>query len=264
MAILKGPLAFKGKLQGFSAYIRTGTEGVILRQSSGPSKKDIATKPCYANTRKNNKEFGGRSTASKYIRDGYFALKSISDTSNLSRLNSLLKHIQEMDTINEYGKRSVALSLRRELLEGFALNQYHHFDAIIQNPIEAIIIREQLSATLTIPALLPQVNFAAPTLYPYFRIVTTLSVVPDLYCHEPKYRPKQSYGTMHPNVVKTQWMAVDAGCEPIHMELKIDNMPPDDAFSLVLTIGIEQGTAKSNTLIQGVKYAGAGKILKVG
>lgn len=264
MAKLKGPLAFTGKLQGFSAYTRIGTEGVILRHGAGPSKHDIATKPSFANTRRNNKEFGGRSTASKWIRDGHHPLKPVSDVTDLARLNALLKPVQEMDTQSEYGKRSVALSLNRALLEGFPLNEKHPFESVVRNPVDIDLSREALKAIVTLPALLSSVNFYPPTRHPFFRAIATLSIVPDLVYGEQKYRPAGNYDGFRPEVVKTAWMAVKAGCEAITMELQMPVAPPDDQFSLVLAIGIEMGTALNTALIQGVKYAGSGKILAVG
>ena len=264
MARLTGPISFTGKLQNLSARKRKGSKHIILQTRYGPSKHDIDTKPSYANTKRENKEFGGRSTASKWIRDGYYALRGILDPKNLNNLNALLMPIQLLDRVSAYGKRSVALSSARGLLEGFNINEWHPFDSVITNPIEAAITKEEFKASLTIPALLPQVNFFAPTQHPFFRIVACLSLVPDLYCNEPKYRPMEGYEHVHPAVVKTQWMAVQAGSEVINLELSMPQLPPGDHYSLVLTIGMEQGTAKSNTLIKGVKYAGAGKILKVG
>jgi hypothetical protein len=47
------------------------------------------------------------------------------------------------------------------------------------------------------------------------------------------------------------------------MDLQMPAAPPNEEFSLVLTIGIQMGTAQSTSVIQGLKYAGGGKILAV-
>jgi hypothetical protein len=264
MAKLTGPIKFTGKLDGISAHKRIGSEGIILRPRYGPSKKDIDTKPSYANTKRENYEFGGRSTAAKWIHDGYLALKPVSDGYNLSRLNALLKPIQDMDTQSKYGKRSVALSYWRELLEGFQLSKWYSFESVLRSPIDCSLSREQLMATVLVPSLLPSVNFVPPTEHAFFRVVATLNIVPDLYFNEIKYRPGGNYDAFRPEVVKTEWMAVESGTEAIILKLQMPEAPPDEEFSLVLTLGIEMGTAKSKVLIQGVKYAGCGKILTVG
>jgi hypothetical protein len=264
MAKLTGPLAFTGKLQGLSAFKRKGSEGEILRPRYGPSKKDVDTKPSYANTRRVNKEFGGRSTTAKWIRDGYHPLKPIADSDNLSSLNALLLPIQLMDTETEYGKRSVMLSLNRGLLEGFNLNKWHLFESVMTNPVDCMLSRDELKASITLPAFIHGINFIPPTAHPYFRIVAVLSIVPDLYFHQVKYRPDGNYDGFRPEVVRTDWKAVNAPSEATTLELAIPTLPPNNHFSLVLTIGIEMGTAKNLSLIEGVKYAGCGKIMAVG
>lgn len=263
MAQLTGPLAFTGKLQGISAFKRKGSDRVILRPRYGPNKKDVDTKPSYANTRRVNREFGGRSTTAKWIRDGYHPLKPIADSDNLPNLNALLCPIQLMDTENEYGKRSVRLSLNRSLLEGFNLNKWHLFESVVQNPVDCTISRPELKAMVTVPALLQGVNFIPPTAHPFYRLVAALSIVPDLYLQQDKYRPIGDYDGFRPAVVRTDWKAVNASSEATTLELAIPTLPPNDHFSLVLTIGIEMGTAKSLSIIEGVKYAGCGKIMAV-
>jgi hypothetical protein len=263
MARLTGPLAFTGKLDGISAFKRKGSNRVILRPRYGPSKKDVDTKPSYDNTRRVNKEFGGRSTAAKWIRDGYHPLKPIADSDNLSNLNALLLPIQQLDTETEYGKRSVILSLNRGLLEGFNLNKWHPFESVIQNPVDCTVLREELKALISVPALIKGVNFIPPTAHPFFRVVAALSIVPDLYYHQVRYRPIGNYEGFRPGVVKTAWKAVNTHSEGINLELTLPATPPNDHFSLVLSLGIEMGTAKSLSLIEGIKYAGCGKIMAV-
>jgi hypothetical protein len=264
MARLVGPLAFTGKLDGISAQKRKGSKGIIIKPRYGPSSHDIDTKPAYANTKRENKEFGGRSTTAKWIKQGYFPLHSISDPDNLGNLNAILKYIQEMDTESAYGKRNVYLTRGGMLLEGFQLNKEHPFESVLRSPVECSIIRSELKAMITLPVLLPGVNFHTPATLPFYRIVATLSVIPDMYFHECKYRPKTDYQAICPGIVKTEWMATQSEAEMMDLELTMSQLPPDDQFILVLTLGIEMGQAKSKLLIKAVKYAGCGKIFKVG
>jgi len=264
MARLVGPLAFTGKLDGISAQKRKGSKGIIIKPRYGPSSHDIDTKPAYANTKRENKEFGGRSTTAKWINEGYLPLHGICDPHNLGYLNAILKPIQEMDTESAYGQRNVYLTRGGMLLEGFQLNKEHPFESVLRTPVECSIQRNELKAMITLPAFLPGVNFYPPTTLPYFRVVATLSVTPDLYFHEFKYRPKSDYLAFRPEIIKTEWMATQSETDIINLELKMVQLPPDDQFILVLTLGIEMGQAKSKLLIKTVKYAGCGKILKVG
>jgi hypothetical protein len=263
MAKLTGPIGFTGKLEGLSAYNRRGSDKVILRRRYGPSKKDIRTKPCFANTRRVNKEFGGRSSASKWIRDGFFYLRPIEDYNVLASLNGLVQTIQRMDTQTEYGKRSVALSLDPGLLEGFPMNLRHPFESVVRNPVEYSLSREQFRASIHFPALIPSVNFFPPQHHPYFRIVATLSLVPDLYFNDFEYRCENDYSVIKPIVAQTEWMAVRTGAEALSLELQMPTVPPNDQFSLMLCAGVQMGTAKSTTVIDIVKYTGSGKIMAV-
>jgi hypothetical protein len=111
--------------------------------------------------------------------------------------------------------------------------------------------------------MMPSLNFIPPVALPYFRVVATLAIVPDLYYDETKYRPEGKYEAFRPEMAQTEWMVVQSGTEAISMELQMPVVPPNDQFSLVLTLGIEMGTANSTVLIKGVKYAGCGKILAV-
>lgn len=263
MARLTGPLNFTGKLQDLSAHKRVGTKGTIIRPRYGPSKNNVDTKPSYANTRRINTEFGGRSTTAQWIRNGFYPMKPFFDDRVLGRLNAVLKHIQLLDTQTVYGKRSVALSLGRKLLEGFAINSWHPFESVVSNPVECKHYRDELRATISLPGLLHGVNFHPPTAHPYFRVMATLSIIPDMHYHEIRYRPKGNYEAFRSQLVQTEWMAVKSGSESLNLEVQMPQAPPGTEFSLVLTLGIQMGTAKSNTIMEGIKYAGSGKILAV-
>jgi hypothetical protein len=56
----------------------------------GPSKRMIKSHPSFELTRRNNKEFGGRSTASKWIRRFLYPLKPMSDYNISGPLNWFL------------------------------------------------------------------------------------------------------------------------------------------------------------------------------
>ena len=118
MAKLHGPLNFTGKLDEISAYKRKDCEGIILRMGWGPSKEDIQTKDNYENTRRNNAEFGGRSTTGKYIKKLFDPLKTVLDYNISPVLNGLLKPVQNEDRESHWGQRNVLISRKPFLLEG--------------------------------------------------------------------------------------------------------------------------------------------------
>jgi hypothetical protein len=131
MAKQESGLRFTGSLHNISAYKRRDMDTIIIRSKGGPSKKMIKSHPSFELTRKNNKEFGGRSTASKWIRRVLHPLKPPSDYNISGPLNSTLKPIQQMDTVSELGKRNIGLSKNPCLPEGFQLNRRNPFESVL-------------------------------------------------------------------------------------------------------------------------------------
>ena len=70
MAKLTGNLGFTDTLGNISAYKSRNSEGTIVRTKGGPSGKKVKHDPAFENTRRNNHEFGGASSAAKALRDG--------------------------------------------------------------------------------------------------------------------------------------------------------------------------------------------------
>ena len=240
-----------------------GCEGIILRTPYGPSKEDIKTKPSYDITRRNNREFGGRSTAVKWIRKVLHPLKPLFDHNLSAPLNALLKSIQEMDRQSEFGQRPVRLSLAPQLLEGFTLNRRHPFDSMVRNPVGCRLLRESLSAVVEFPALLPSLTFFPAGSHPYYRLMMVLGVVPDLYCASPLYRPRDDYSPVIAQAVQTEWYPVKGGSPALSLELQLPVAPPDNDFSLMLAVGVGMGVVGTAGSITEVRYAGSGKILAV-
>src|SRR4051812_25234333 len=119
MAKLEHNFTYTGTLGNVTAYRRRGSEQIILRVKGGPSKAKLRTHPNFENTRKNNKEFGGRSTASGWILNALYDLKPLSDYNMAALLNKTLVPVQELDNISEYGTKEIALSKAPGILENF-------------------------------------------------------------------------------------------------------------------------------------------------
>jgi hypothetical protein len=263
MAKLKGPFEFSGTLKGISAYTMRGCEEVILRTAYGPSKKEIAQKAAYDITRRNNAEFGGRSTAAVWVRKAFHLLKPVADYNHSGPINTLLKVVQQMDTESEFGQRHVLLSQAPHLLEGFNFNSRHLFDSVIRNPVSYTVLREGLEASIEFPALLPSFTFFPPGAHPCYRILATLGVVPDLFYAQPRYRPEGVYEPFLTEQAWTDWYAVKTGSPELELKLKLPFVPENQKFSLLLSAGIQMGTVQAAEIIRPVPYTGCGKILAV-
>jgi len=169
MAILENNLSFTGTISNIVAYRRRDMDQVILRSKGGPSKRKIKTHPHFDITRRNNREFGGRSTVVSWIRQSITPLLVLSDYNIAGPLNSLLKPVQEMDKKSELGKRSVALSVFPSPLEGFQINKRNLFESVVSAPLSFDIQKPELKARVQLPMLLPGVNFFPVDQYPVYR-----------------------------------------------------------------------------------------------
>jgi len=97
MAHISKGIVFTGSLANVSAYKMRGSDKIILRTKGGPSKKKIKHSPNFQNTRLLNAEFGGRATATKWIRKALRPLLPLADYNIAGPLNALLKPIQLME-----------------------------------------------------------------------------------------------------------------------------------------------------------------------
>ncbi|HEX6426283.1 MAG TPA: hypothetical protein VF008_01305 [Niastella sp.] len=245
-----------------SIYTMKGCDKVILRRKGGASCERIKTEPNFANTRRVNAEFGGRATCSKWIRRMLRPLGFIADYNITGPLNALLKPIQELDTINDYGERSVALSANPHLLEGFNLNKRSSFDAIVHNPVRYTLSKRKGHASITIPAVLPGHNFVPPGNFAMYRFIVLLGIIPDLFFTPDGYRTKGDYDNEWLEDALTEWFPVQTGSSGITLELQLPQKPANNAYSIILTIGVAFGALRNGD-IEPIQYMGGAKILGV-
>jgi hypothetical protein len=263
MAILASEITFIGSLGDLSAYRMRGSDKIIVRRKGGADKNKIKTSPSFVNTRRVNAEFGGRSTASKWIMQALWPLKPLADYNIAGALNALMKPIQALDNLNEWGKRSIALSQNPCILEGFSLNNKIVLESVIRTPISYTLSKEHLTARVDIPQLIHGINFHLMN-YPVFKVIATLGIVPDLSYHELGYNQSaHAYSQLNAQKVSTEWLAVSKGSEGITLDLKSPYTMPDNHFSLVLGVGIAYGSYSDGSNVEQVKYAGCAKVLGV-
>ena len=261
MAKLKGDILFTGSLGNVTAYKRRDSDAVIIRQKGGPTKKQIKTSHSFDIVRRNNAEFGGRSTAVKWIRRVLWPQKAMADYNFTALLNSLLKPIQEMDTVSGYGKRNILFSTNPKLLEGFSLNRRSTFDSVIRNPVTSTIDKDTGTATLIIPALLPGINFFVTGRYSAYSIVCALGILPDFIYNANAYTPLLQYDSIPlPVVHTTDWLPVVHVSPQLEINLQLPNLPATLPFTLLLSTGIRYCTLREKGEMEPVKYGGAAKI----
>jgi len=252
-----GGLQFIGSLDNLSAYKMRGSDKIILRKKGGPSKKQIRKDPQFDLTRRNNKEFGGRSKAAAQIKNLLFPLRLLADYNITGPLNALLKPIQQMDTENEWGKRNVLISKNPRLLEGFTLNRKNLLESIVSTPFLWSLQKEQV--IVDVPELLPGINFIAPGDYSWYQITAVAGLVPDLYYHEQGYRPKYD-GVLFRELAHTNWLPVNIPAPAGRLIITgLPGQKPENC-SIMIAVGISFGTIQRGE-IEKVKYVGAGKVI---
>lgn len=89
-----------------------------------------------------------------------------------------------------------------------------------------------------------------------------LSVVPDLSWTEDGYTfTHPTYYTWTAEIT-TPWLHVTEGSPATTLELKLNAVPPDNNFALMLSVGIRLGAPLAEG-IDDVKHAGCGKVVRV-
>jgi hypothetical protein len=261
MAKIKPPFPFSGRWAGLSVYSIRGVKDQVARQPYGPSAKDITTKDCYAVTRCINSEFRGQTAASKMLRRNFQPLAPVRDHPMSGPVTSLLKSFLALDTESAFGKRNIYLSRGSRLLQGINLSQQYSFDAALRGGVEYTISRKNLSAIVSIPALQPRINFTPPGMQPYFRLVATLGLAPDVFWTPDEYILAVGYEQLFPAVAQSEWNPTAVGSDAQTLELRLPTAPPNDSFALVLTVGILMGTIGRSGHLEPAKYAGCAKVL---
>jgi hypothetical protein len=261
MAKIKPPFPLSGNWAGMSVYTMRGVEDYVARQPYGPSAKDIATKDCYAVTRRNNSEFRGQAAASQWLRRNFRALEPVRDYPMSGPVTGLLKSFLACDTENEFGRRNIYLSQAPRLLEGINLSRRYPFDASLRGGLHYTLNKEELTATVTVPPLKQRLNFNPPGKHPYFRVGATLGLAPDLFWSPLGYAPQEGLEPIFPTVAHSEWFPMAAGSKVLTLDLQLPYTPSNESFALVLTVGILMGTAGKRGELESVKYAGCAKVL---
>jgi hypothetical protein len=265
MPFLEGPFAFTGKLDMLSAYRMRGVDKIVIRRKGGPSREKIKTSASFKNTRHTMSEFGGCSRHGSYVRMAMLQIRHLSDYNFGSDINSVLRQVQLRDGTSEWGRRRIVLSEHTRLLEGFSTTRKApSFDSIVRTPVYYTVDRTNRSARVEIPELLRDINYFPQNNHAMFRLTVTLGIVPDLGYSIPdkEYLPANWYDpSYYSRHVSTNWSPSLEGMESTTLELSKDELPPEDGWTLMLSIGIEYGAFRESGKIKEVARFGAAKIL---
>ena len=248
-----------------SAYRMRGVDKIVVRRKGGPSAEKVKTSPSFKNTRRTMSEFGGCSRHGSYVRMAMHQLRRLSDYNFGSDINSIMRQVQLRDGTSEWGRRTITLSEHTRLLEGFSTTyKAPSFDSIVRTPVYYTMDRMNRSARIEIPELMRDINYFPQNNHAMFRLTVTLGIVPDVAFDvaAKEYLPPTWYDPSYYSIdISTDWNASLAGMESTVLALAMDALPPDNRWTLMLSIGIEYGAFREGGKIDEVKRFGAAKIL---
>lgn len=264
MAKLDSIFGFTGTIGDFTAYRVPDVDGIIVRRRGGVPAQEIRFSPRFENSRRVNAEFGGRSTATRYLNRVLRPIAGLADYRFSGTLNGLLRPVQKLDKISPFGQRQVALSRYPSILDGFSLNKRRMFDQTLRAPLQYRIMRDRLTAEVDLPEVSPHINFSWPGKASHFRFILAFGIVPDILCSDGKYAPSSKEFDGYPPVeMKTPWCHTAKGSAPETVSLIISTAPPDDQFTLLLAVGIQFGSVIGPEEIEPLKRSGTARVLCV-
>ncbi|MBT1711171.1 hypothetical protein KK062_23205 [Fulvivirgaceae bacterium PWU5] len=266
MAFLE-ELNITGSLGNLSFYKMRGVDKIVVRQKGGAPKEYVKNSPTFKVPRLYMSEFGGCSKMGKEVRFMMHPVRVLSDYNFSGFINKALKIVQKQDGVGELGQRAIMLSKHPDLLAGFQLNKNTMFDSVLRTPITYVLDRKTLSARVNIPALLRDINFHPNNRHARFCIDVSLGIVPDFTFDpgERAYKPSAWYtGMFAPQSVSSPWFPALKGSPATSLEIALtDQVPADDSYSLMLTVGVRYGSPMEDDVVKDVKRAGVAKVIAV-
>ena len=258
-----------GSMANVSMYTMQGHDEVIIRVKGGPSKYQIKTKPQFEKVRRNNSEWSGCTKMGSQIRWSFQQMNRLEDYPVTGALNAICKQIQKLDTESEHGKRAVLLSKHKETLQGFSFSRKQVLESVLRVPITTTLDRTAGTATIGIPAVNTGLSLYNFRNLPYYRILACFTGVCDMVMDEAgknyEHAP-YNYCDREKGIFEGEWLPT-SGIQPaVEIDLEyplIENPIPTDV-TLLLCIGIEFGKKGYGDITEPVKYAGTGKIARVG
>jgi hypothetical protein len=266
MAFLE-ELKITGSIGNLSFYKMRGVDKIVVRRKGGAPKEYVKNSPTFKMPRLYMSEFGGCSKMGKEVRFMMHPVRVLSDYNFSGFINKALKTVQKLDGTGELGQRSIMLSKHPDLLAGFQLNKNTTFDSVLRTPITCTLDRKTLSARVNIPALIRDINFHPNNRHARFCIDVSLGIVPDFTFDPGKraYKPSAWYTTMFsPQNVSSPWYPALKGSPATSLEIKLtDQVPADESYSLMLTVGVRYGSPMEDDVVKDVKRAGVAKVIAV-
>jgi len=269
MAISKSIMQLEGSMANVSIYKMHGSDKMIVRAKGGPSKNQIETKPQFEKLRQCNSEWAGCTRMGSKVRRSFAVMNHLEDYPVTGALNALCKDIQKLDTTNGHGRRAILLSQHKNMISGFSFSKNQVLESVLRVPIETTLDRVTGEARIEIAEVDADLYLYNFRKLPYYRIVANLSGVCDLMIPaggDSYESPYNGYCWEEKGIFVSEWMPAP-GVQParsILLKYPLTDNPIPREITLLLCLGIEFGKVGVANIPIGVKYAGTGKIVRVG
>ena len=274
MAVTTGGLhKFTGTIDGVTYYTIMGSDKVYVRKKGGPGKNMIKKAPQFEKLRRNNIEWGGCTKMGSMMRYALGNIVDLADYPIIGAMNAIAKKIQLANTDDEHGRRGLYLSKHKQLLLGFNVSRKQVLESVLRVPVESILNRELGTAQLFIPAINTEMYLYNFRNLPFFRIKVSMFAVSDMVFSEEnsKYEALNPLYTDYGAGAISEWFTTSTTISEQVFDLKMDLPSTDDQeftvpenITLILTLGLEFAKVGSDGKPAVVKYAGCGKVLRVG
>jgi hypothetical protein len=269
MTIVKGTVTMNGSLGNVTFYTRRGSDKVIMQAKGGATRTKMATNPKFEVLRKHQKEFGGCSGFGKYARNAFGELRRVADYNLSAVLTGIGRDIMKLDTASEVGKRTLYLSRNKEALEGFNFNRTNPFTSVLRVIPRVDLDRAKVTGVIVIPRINTETDLMNFRKMPFFRILVSIGALADLV-YNPTTGNYEPVGVEMNGISRTltgEWHSTQAILPEQTLTVALPEERIDyltDSVSVLLSMAVEFGNVGPAGEPLEVKYAGCGKVVKVG
>ena len=268
MAIVKGIMQITGSVEGYTFYTRRGSNKVIMRTKGGVKKNIIAKSPKFANSRKQQKEFGASSKFGSLCRYAFGGLHRLADYNLTPVLVGIGRNLMKLDIDNDKGKRSLKLSDNKMVLEGFNFNRDYPLNTVLRIVPRWNIDREQLRAEVTFPRINTNIDLLNIKKLPFFRLIVAIGTVsdmaynPEIKLYEPIVNDLHGYSQTLTGKWNSTKTILTEQTMTVQMREKNVSLLTQNV-TVLLSLAVEFGDVGDNSEPVEVKYAGCGKVVGV-
>lgn len=258
-----------GSIKGVSFYTVRGSDKVIMRTKGGASKDKIKSSPKFEGLRKQQKEWSGCAKFGSMARYAFGGLHRLADYNLTPVLNGIGKNLMKLDTESDTGRRSLKLSVYPQALEGFNFNRNYPLNTVLRVAPVAQLNREKLEASVSIPRINTDIDLLNIQRLPFFRLIVAIGTISDMQYNAATndYEPlvpelhgvsETRTGEWHSTQTILPEHVMTAALEEREINALTENV------TVLVSMAVEFGNVGFTGKPVEVKYAGCGKVMRVG